>query len=79
MSDDANTIDDIMPDPEAPQWVAIIECQVCGEQGTMFSTHEPREEQYWDCEACGSTDARHEVVVASNTSQPIATNTPHNE
>jgi len=71
MSDEPATIDDIMPDPEAPQWVAIIECQLCGEQGTMYSTHEPREEQYWDCEACGAEDVRHVVVVASNTSEPV--------
>jgi len=65
---DYNTIEDVMPDPDDPDWVAIIECQVCGERGTMHSTAEPRETQCWDCEACGTTAAVHEVVVASDRS-----------
>lgn len=65
------TVDDLMPDPEAPQWVAIIRCEVCGEQGEMYSTHEPRDVTAWDCTACGTEDAIHHTVMASNTSAPL--------
>jgi len=66
-----NTLEDISPHPESPQWVAIIECTFCGYTGTMRSTHEPRENQFWDCENCGAPDAPHEMKVKSNTSETV--------
>jgi uncharacterized Zn finger protein len=71
MGTDHNTIDDLMPDPEAPQYVAIIECEFCGHQRTMFSTDEPRDTTYWDCDECGADDAPHHSVMKSNTSQTV--------
>jgi DNA-directed RNA polymerase subunit M/transcription elongation factor TFIIS len=68
---DHNTIDDLMPDPEAPQWVAIIECSECGFRGEMYSTGEPRETTVWDCDVCGYDDAIHHTIIKSNTSELV--------
>jgi ribosomal protein S27E len=69
MTEDPNTFDDLMPDPEAPQWVAIIECSECGDTGTMYSSGEPLDTVVWDCPECGYEDAVFHTVMKSNTSE----------
>ena len=62
----SETLDDVLPDDRADyQTVAVLRCDTCGATGRMYSTGEPRREQWWDCTACGTNDAKHTVVMAS--------------
>jgi len=69
MNDD---IDDAFPERrEDYPTVAIIKRETCGETGEMYSTGEPRKEQYWDCEACGTDDAKHTLVMSTDSGREV--------
>jgi hypothetical protein len=47
-----DSIDDVMPDPSDAPYVSILQCTECGATGRLYSTAEPRPEQYRDCPEC---------------------------
>jgi len=67
-----DNIHDVFPDdPSDYETVALLECAECGETGRMYSTGRPRRQQWWDCEACGTTDAKHRVVLSTQNGVPV--------
>ena len=67
----ADSIDDAMPDPSDAAYVAVLRCTACGATGQMYSTGEPRPEQYWDCDDCGTNDAKHDIILMSDAGQEV--------
>lgn len=60
------SIDDVFPNDQIDyRTLAVIECVECGATGRMYSTGEPRHWQWWDCEECGTDDAKHRVIMST--------------
>lgn len=67
----SDSINEVMPDPADAQYVSVLQCVECGATGRMYSTAEPRAEQYWDCADCGTEVAKHDIIVMSDAGQRV--------
>jgi hypothetical protein len=66
-----DSIDDVMPDPSDAPYVSVLECTECGATGRLYSTAEPRPEQYRDCPECDTEAAEHDILMMSNTGTEV--------
>jgi len=67
----SDTIDDVMPEPKDAPYVSVLRCTECDATGRMYSTDEPRPEQYWDCEKCGTEAAEHDIILMSDAGEQV--------
>jgi len=69
MTDRITTVDEVIPTPQGAEWLGIIECSNCEYTGQMYSTHEPRDAQLWECQECGVECIHNTILKGKGTGE----------